>query len=113
LTVPTRVPDTVSATLKSGARAKGAGFALAKGQSRVVTLGFLSDGAAPPWAVSVREIDGGTTLSFQLDVARGKAGDVAHLTITANDDTTPGVAFAIDSNQGASSYTFYGVIGAP
>jgi hypothetical protein len=111
MTVPTTVPDTVSATLKSGATSTGAGFTLAKGQSRIVTLGFLSDGEVAPWGVAVREIDGGENLSLQLDVTEGKAGDVAHLTITANDDTSGGVAFAIDSTKGAATHTYYGVVG--
>ena|GEM_PF-7027365 len=75
----TKVPDTIAVTLPSGNMTTGWGFALQKGESVAIDLGFLADAPGPAWTISAREPgdnNGTGRLSFTLDKTSANVGDV-------------------------------------
>jgi hypothetical protein len=113
MTLPTSLPDTVAGTLPKGMPASGSGFALTKGQSRVVELGLMSDPGTAAWTIAAHEVTPSSLVTFTLDKTSGVAGDRIMLTMTATGDTTAGVPFAIDSTLGATTRTWFGLVGTP
>ena len=108
-------PDQVTGTRPKGSMPAigGAGFAVANGASRIVSLGLLSDPGTAPWTIAVHAVTEAGLVTFALDRSTGQAGDVLQLTITAVGDVSGGVPFAIDSTLGATTHTWLGVVGSP
>lgn len=105
--------DTVDVIVGSAVKTKG--VLIPKGQSKTIKLDLFSDAPTNgPWAVSVTTLKatGAGDVTFALDHASGKNGDVLNLTITASAHPTHTYQeFVINSTLGNTTNYNYGVVG--